>query len=399
MYKAIVNNLLSCGTEFLYTTSKALVKEASAATSASFFYQECINEKVAFESALAGGLTGKRTVCLTSSEGLYEALDPLAKAALCETAVGYLIIALQENDEEVTPLGSFTELPLIVSGDGDEFGKALEFGFYISEKHRIPVVIQAKAFDDEGVGREEKGVGCGVWGVGCGEAMRGNWGSFIGRERLAEKIECIRSEFEGYAGNVKVVKSGTGLITDQISFTQFYDDDISILKIATVYPLPRRLVKDFVDAMEMAFISETYPAIELQIEDRSSVKKGFAGAFRKGPKPDETILGFTVVRDKLGPASSINMALGVSMATPENKLLAITYEDFFFQAGMPAFVNSLCHGAVYVLLIFVHGGEDRLREIFDGFGFHNCHRIENMSDIVRFKDAKEMTVLFCRGIG
>jgi hypothetical protein len=119
----------------------------------------------------------------------------------------------------------------------------------------------------------------------------------------------------------------------------------------------------------------------------------------RGPKPEETIYGFHVVRDKLGPASSINMAHGIKKCVPEKKILAITYEDFFLHSGLSAFVNTIYNGSVYVLLIMSNRKEKEIKEILRGFDFHNSHTIATMKEVERFKDAQELTVLFCKGIG
>ena len=216
---------------------------------------------------------------------------------------------------------------------------------------------------------------------------------------LNDKIEKIRAECEGYEGNKKIIKSKTGLITDRLFYREYYDEEISVLKIATVYPLPEKLVMDFIGDMDEVFISETYPAIEYQVPERSKVNRGPAGMARRGPRPEETIYGFHVVRDKLGPASSINMAHGIRKCASEKKVLAITYEDFFLHSGLPAFVNTIYNGSAYVLLIMSNRKEEEIKEILRGFGFHNCHTIAAMQEVERFKDTEKLTVLFCKGIG
>ncbi len=81
------------------------------------------------------------------------------------------------------------------------------------------------------------------------------------------------------------------------------------------------------------------------------------GAQPARTKPPETMYGLDVVRDTLGPASSINMAHGIKKTEAERKILAIT-EDFFLHSGMPAFVNTLYNASAYVLLIL---GDKRKR--------------------------------------
>ena len=161
MHEGICEVLLANNVQFLYVTNRIVEKTAQslAAGLPSFHCEASINEKIAFELALTCSWASKRTACLVSSEGLYEALDPLMSSAYTGIAGGFLIIAVQENDEEITPLGQFSKLPVLVTEDADEFARAVEFGYYISEKYKIPVVIQTVPFENgfRVRGREESG--------------------------------------------------------------------------------------------------------------------------------------------------------------------------------------------------------------------------------------------------
>jgi len=289
----------------------------------------------------------------------------------------------------------------------------VRYGYYISDTYKIPVIIQAAPIEKDVQGSRFKDQGPKTTQRSNDPATLrpaefvktpARWTAtpgfrYVLHKELNEKIEKIRAEHENYKGNKKIIKSKTGLITDRISCREFYDDDISVLKISTVYPLPEKLVMDFINNMDEVFVSETYPAIEFQIPERSRVSRGPAGMAPRGPKPEETIHGFRVVRDKLGPASSINMAHGIRKCVPEERILAITYEDFFLHSGMPSFVNSIYNGSDYVLLIMANKKEEEIRKMLDGFGFRNCHTIMDIKEVERFRDEKDLTVLFCRGIG
>lgn len=417
MHDGICEILLENNVQLLYVMNRVVEKTVKKMASSlpSFRCETSINEKIAFELALTGSWASKKTACLVSSGGLYEALDPLMSAAYTGVAGSFLIVAVQENAEEVTPFGPFSKLPVLVTEDADEFAAAVEYGYYISEKYKIPVVVQAMPFEED-VGHRASGVQDSVPEMARqpGDSMTqwpakfvktpARWAATPGfryklHEELNDKIERIRAEHENYKGNRKIIKGETGLITDKLSYREFYDDDTSVLKISTVYPLPEKLVMDFINSMNEVFVSETYPAIEFQIPEKSKVNKGPAGMVSRGPKPEETIGGFRVVRDKLGPASSINMAHGIKKCEPEERILAITYEDFFLHSGMPSFVNTVHNGSDYVLLIMANNREEEIRKMLDGFGFRNCHTITAVKEVERFKDAKDLTVLFCRGIG
>jgi len=292
--------------------------------------------------------------------------------------------------------------------------RAVEFGYGISEKYEIPVIVQAAADNavrTEGRGKRDEGrnptsIQDSRFKIQDSQFTKdpSRWAAtpkfrYELHRELNEKIEKIREEFETYEGNIKTIKSKTGVITDSHSGLDFFDEDSSMLFLSTVHPLPVRLVNGFVAEMDEVFISEgAYPAIELQISDRSKIISGKMGGPGRRTKPAETMYGFDVVRDTLGPASSINMAHGIKKTEPERRILAITFEDFFFHSGMPAFVNTLYNASSYVLLILVNEKEEAIKQVLAGFGFHNAFHIDKYSEIERFKDAKELTVLFCKGI-
>jgi TPP-dependent indolepyruvate ferredoxin oxidoreductase alpha subunit len=320
---------------------------------------------------------------------------------------GFVIVCVKETEEEITPLGLFSKLPLVVTESQDEFKKAIGFGYEISEKYEIPVIVQVapdvaaqtKGKSSSSIQNSEFKINNSVFNKNPGRWAATPKFRYELHRALNEKIEKIRHEFETYEGNRKSIKSKTGVITNGHTNLDFFDEDSSLLFIATVHPLPVKLVNDFIAGMEEVFIAEgPYPAIELQIQDRSKIVSAKVGDIPERKKPQETMYGFDVVRDTLGPASSINMAHGIKKTEPGKKILAITFEDFFLHSGMPAFVNTLYNGSAYIILILGDKKEEEIKKILAGFGFNNVFRIDNFSEIERFKDTEDMTVLFCRGI-
>src|SRR4030042_1235807 len=101
MHEGICEALLSQDTQLLYVTNRVVEKAAKkiGAGHPAFHCEASINEKIAFELALAGSWASKRTACLLSSEGFYDALDPLMSSAYTGSVGGFLVIAVQENDE------------------------------------------------------------------------------------------------------------------------------------------------------------------------------------------------------------------------------------------------------------------------------------------------------------
>ncbi|MCX5816023.1 MAG: hypothetical protein NTX75_07220 [Proteobacteria bacterium] len=409
MHESVCKMLIENGVRLIYTTDRSIGNALGMFKNVyrTFHYEVSINEKVAFELALAGSISSKRTACLFSTEELYEALDPLMSSAYTGVVGGFVALCMKDTEEEVTPLGPFSKLPVIVSEHPDSLNRTIEYAYSISEKYQIPIIVQAAADGGQGSGFRDQGSEGknSKQGSFCFEKDPVRWAAtpkfrFQLHELLNEKTEKIREEFEQYEGNTKTIHgSNTGIITSKREFLEFYSEDTNVLYLSTVYPLPTNLVNTFIDGVEEVYVIEgEYPVIELQIQDMTKVKAEHIKEAPKRPKPDEVMYGFEVVRDKLGAASSMNMAHGIKKLEPHRKILAITFEDHFFHSGMPAFVNTLYNNSAYVLLVLTNEREEEIKHIMDGFGFHNYRHIYNVSEIESFKNREDLTVLFYRGI-
>lgn len=405
MYQSIYELIRSCGARLVYTAG-APGLEMNAARGSGVHFEACINEKAAFEMALAGAWTAKRAACIFSAAGVYEALDPLMSSAYMGVKGGLVIACVKEGTLDVTPLGPFSKLPVLVSdGSPDGLSSALSFAFDLSERYEIPCLVETLPPCGPLDGADEQET----------QARRAafvkdpaRWAA-IPRFRyelhraLNEKIDRIRDEFETYAGNVQLLRGKKGLITHHTYGEEAPEDDVSVLALGAVFPLPQRLVSTFIDRMEEVRILEgPYPAIELQVKQKGRVEGTLS---RKGPRPGEArasgarevLFGLDVVRDELGPASALNIAHGMVTSGAEGKILAVTDEEAFLHSGLPAFVNTLYNGSAYLLLIKTKGGSGALEQIFRGFGFSRCFRITTPGKIEDHHGDRELTVLLYEG--
>lgn len=420
MHENVCKMLLDNGVRLIYTTDRSIGNALGMFKNVypSFYYEVSINEKVAYELALAGSISSKRTACIFSTEELYEALDPLMSSAYTGVVGGFVVLCMKDTEEEVPPLGPFSKLPVIVSEHPDLLNRTIQYAYSISEKYQIPIIVQAEDSVERGAWSVEGETGdlklnakrsplhaLRETGSFCFEKDPARWAAtpkfrFQLHKLLNEKTEKIREEFEQYEGNTITIRgSNTGIITSKREFLEFYSEDTSVLYLSTVYPLPGNLVNTFIDGVEEVYVIEgEYPVIELQIPDMTKVKAEHIKDIPKRSKPEEVMYGFEVVRDKLGAASSINVAHGIKKLEAHRKILAITFEDHFFHSGMPAFVNILYNNSAYVLLVLTNKREEEIKHIMDGFGFHNYHHIYNVSEIENFKNMEDLTVLFYRGI-
>lgn len=410
MYDHTLTLLIQNGACLLYTSQRPLGNTLKRLRNDRplFDFEVSVNEKIAYEMALAGSWASKRTACLFSAEGLYEALDPLMSSAYTGVIGGLLILCFQDTPEEVLPLGPFSKIPLLVCESAELLAMSIPFGYAVSEKYEIPLIIQTTPEADAGISAEALR----SQAIDTDATKRrfrfvknsGRWAATPSfryglHKDLTAKTEQIRNDFESFQGNSVTRRGSTGLIATRSEIPEFFDDDASLLRLCTVYPAPHRLIEAFVEEMDEVYVAESsYRSIELQLRERSKVRSFPLEHGGARVKPEEMMYGFVTVRDTLGPASSVNMAHGMKSLDPEKKVLAITYEDYFYHSGMPAFVNTLYNNSSYVLLIMTNEREEEMKEIFRGLGFGNCFHIDALSEVERFKDRKELTVLFCKGI-
>ena len=407
MYENVCRLVLENGARLVYTGSKAVGNSLKRLEKdyPSFQSETSLNEKIAFELALTGSYVTKRTACIFTTDGIYEALDPLMSSAYTGVIGGFLVICIKEIDEDVSPLGPFSKLPVMVTEDMQGLERVVPFAYTISEKYEIPVIVQVEA-DDSVRSKESKShiqnskfkIHNSIFNKNPGRWAATPKFRFQLHKELNGKIERIREEFEIFEGNTRIINGKTGVITDRHSSIQLFDDNVSMLHLATVHPLPVRLVDDFIEEMKEVYIAEgRHPVIELQISDRQKVRKKGPGTIYTGEGKEETMFGFKVVRDTLGPGSSINMAHGIKKLDPGKMVLAITGEDHFFHSGMPAFVNTLYNNSSYLLLIMTNRKEREIGRILKGLEFNNFHHIDNVAEIGKFKKTRDLTVLFFKG--
>ena len=399
-YRDIYEQILSCAPRLIYAAGLPVTMEEAPP---GVHVESCVNEKAAYEMALAGAIAHKRTACLFSVDGVYDTLDPLMSSAYTGVKGGFVVVCMKEGALDVTPLGPFSKLPVLVSdGTADDLASALSFAFDLSERHEMPCLVETLP---------PKGPLSGaVWKAPKGSSNfvkdQDRWAA-IPRFRyqlhkaLNEKIEWIREEFDAYTGNVQALKGPLGIITHR-ACTNELPEDASRLVLGSVFPLPARLVSSFIEGREEVRIVEgDYPAIEVQVRKRDRVD----GRLRRVepadppaaiPEGRENLFGFVVVRDRLGPASAINMAHGMARGGSK-KILAVTDIDAFLHSGLPAFVNTLYNGSEYLLAIRTKGRSEELTRIFLGFGFQRFFHLASAGDLSRYGNESQLTVLFYEG--
>ena len=405
MYRSLYELILPSAPRLVYTAQGAEPFPAEARF-AQVRFEACVNEKAAFEMALAGAWAAKRTACLFSVAGVYEALDPLMSSAYMGVKGGFVVVCVKEGLLDASPLGPFSKLPVLVAdGTAADLSRALAFAFDLSERHEIPCLVQTLPPRGHVNPTEETVQAAGVSRF---ERNPARWAAipqfrYELHRALNEKVERIREELETYGGNEQVMRGSSGIITHRaIAAALAEGAGASLLSLGAVFPLPSRTVSAFIDLMEEVRIAEgPYPAIELQVRQKDRIRGGMAGGRIAPPAPgrdgEQMRFGSRVMRDELGPASSINMAHGMATSGTEGEIIAVTDEEAFLHSGLPAFVNTLYNGSAFLLVVRAKARAGEIEAILGGFGFSRCFRIGTAREIEGYIGTGRLTVLLCEG--
>lgn len=390
------------GFEFVYTS-----RHGAYWIDSPFIHFEVLeDEKVAYEHAFAVSTTGKRSCFLTDPMGILYAVDPLMSSAYMGVRGSMLILLFNEGNLDVSFLAPFSKIPFICEGSLKNLRLALQFSSEISERYEIPVILEVNPFGKD-LPRYENRLKL--------EKRKAEFVRDLSRwaatpslryglhKILNEKLERMEKDFETYEGNTLKVEGKIGFILSSISHFNDISDDQSRLILSTIHPLPQNLVSSFMEKMdEVYLLSGPHSAIDFQIlrfreklryinldDSKRDTKKGLG--------KEEEIFGYLVLRDTLGPSSSINMAHGIRKCDPEKRILAVTYEDHFFHSGMQSLINTLYNDSNYHILICVRDREDEVVSFIEGLGFKNYSKITDLKELENFRDDMGLRIFLYRG--
>jgi indolepyruvate ferredoxin oxidoreductase alpha subunit len=107
------------------------------------------NEKTATESAIGMSYSGKRTIVTMKHVGLNVAADPFMNSAMTGAHGGLLITVADDpsmhssqNEQDSRYYGHFAMIPVLEPSNQQECYDMAFFGFELSEKYHVPVMIR-----------------------------------------------------------------------------------------------------------------------------------------------------------------------------------------------------------------------------------------------------------------
>jgi len=255
-----------------------------------------VNEKVAFDNALAASWAGKRSAVAMKQVGLNVAADSLMSSAYTGVVGGMVIVSCDDpgphssqTEQDSRFFAMFAKVPVYDPSSPQEAKEMVKEAFELSETYQIPVLLRPTIRISHGKQSVKLTPPEVIDRPADFKKDPGRWAAtpkyrFILHKKLNETLSQIQERFEEDSVWNSEVGSGRegplGIITCSVSFAVLLDlledfdikNAVNILKIGTPYPLPQRRIADFIRRHEKVLIlEETDSVIESQIFDKSKV--------------------------------------------------------------------------------------------------------------------------------
>lgn len=240
------------------------------------------NEKVALEVGLGASFAGARVLVTMKHVGLNVAADPLFTAAYTGVRGGIVIITADDpemhssqNEQDNRNYAYAAKLPMLEPSDPAEALELLKKAFEISEEFDTPVLFRTttRVAHVKGLvatGKRKSGpVPVQIEKMPAKFVMLpGN--ARVRRRAIAERMARLAAYVESFSGNRR--EAGTtkqGFVTGGVSYLYVKEafPEAAVLKIATTWPLPLQMIRDFAGQVdELIVVEELDPFLETHIK-------------------------------------------------------------------------------------------------------------------------------------
>ncbi len=229
------------------------------------------NEKVAMEVAFGAALAGKRSFCGMKHVGLNVAADPLFTISYIGVNGGMVIgvaddagMHSSQNEQDSRHYAKASKVPMLEPADSSEALEYTKLAFELSEQFDTPVFIKMCTR----ISHSQSIVETGERSLPPVRPYEKNIGKNVMMPANARKkhpiVEQRMRDLAEYAETSplnRVELNGTklGIITSSTSYQyvkEVYGEEVSILKLGMVWPLPEKLIRSFAERMEKVLVVE-----------------------------------------------------------------------------------------------------------------------------------------------
>ncbi|HPM76432.1 MAG TPA: indolepyruvate ferredoxin oxidoreductase subunit alpha [bacterium] len=243
---------------------------------AGVLFEYSVNEKVALEVAGAAAAAGVRTMVAMKHVGVNVAADPLMTLAYIGVRAGLVLVSADDpgchssqNEQDNRHYARLGKLPMLEPATPQEAYETVKAAFALSEKLEMPVILRTTTR----VSHTRSAVRFGVLGA------RKTKGEFAPDRRRFTPVPAVarlrhpvveqnmiaaEEQFNDSPLNRTYGKGAFGVLTSGVAacyvedaVVRFaLDDKVRVLQLATTWPLPRRLLAEFVAQVDAALVVE-----------------------------------------------------------------------------------------------------------------------------------------------
>ncbi|MFX1520391.1 MAG: indolepyruvate ferredoxin oxidoreductase subunit alpha [Promethearchaeota archaeon] len=237
------------------------------------YFEYSTNEAVALEAAAGASFAGVRAICSMKHVGVNVAADPLFSLAYTGIDGGLVVVSADDpscwssqNEQDNRHYAVHAGLPMLEPSSSQDALEMTRSAFEISEKTKEPVLLRtttriAHTYENVTFGPIQ-------------ERKTPHFERRISRVmvpsnarpahlRLLENLELAKELSENSEFNISSVSNkDLGIITSGISYAysldalRWMDIDASILKLGMTYPLPKKMIADFVESVGKVLVVE-----------------------------------------------------------------------------------------------------------------------------------------------
>jgi indolepyruvate ferredoxin oxidoreductase alpha subunit len=292
--EAIARGALESGVQFAAgypgTPSSEIVQRLSeSARNLNLHVEWSANEKVAAEGAAAAAFAGLRSMATMKNAGLSVALDFLAH--LSYTGIGnrggsmVTVVCDDPNahssgdETDSRWLARFASMPLLEASTVQEAREIMKWAFELSEEFKCNVMFRGYTRLCHASGTLKMG-SLGSFNRKASSDHTQSINPYLGQPKhaaLLEKTDHIKDTFEASPFNVYegpnkpellIVCGGSGMPCSVEAMEMLgLQDRVGILKIATLWPFPRKKVQQYLQLVERVLVvEEVDPFIEVHVK-------------------------------------------------------------------------------------------------------------------------------------
>lgn len=327
-------------TEYVIASKQAKEKGIKASWAA--------NEKTGMEAALGVSYVGKRAMTCMKHVGLNVAADAFVNSAMTGANGGLVIVAADDpsmhssqNEQDSRFYGKFAMMPILEPSNQQEAYDMVHYGFDISEKFQIPVLLRITtrlAHSRAGVVRkperaqnEIKLPGDLKQFVLLPAIARRRYKGLLASQALFEE----ESEKSGYNKYLDGTDKSLGIITSGIAYNYLmenYPDRVvphPVVKI-TQYPLPVNMIEKLErECDRILVIEEGAPVIEEMLKGLLSKGLNVSGRL-DGALPRDGELNPNLVARALGKEDIHGADIpGIVVGRPPSLCLGCSHADMY----------------------------------------------------------------------